>query len=114
MKTYLGIKPKTYKEGILQDIHWSMGAIGYFPTYSLGTFLTGMWLESIEKDLGDLEAVLEKEKGINILQEWFKENIHKFGSTYTSKDLIYKVCHKNFDTQPFINYLKKKYLELYK
>ncbi len=114
MKTYLGIKPKTYKEGILQDIHWSMGAIGYFPTYSLGTFLTGMWLEKLEKDVGSIDKILIKENGINIIQEWLKENIHKYGSVYTSKDLIYKICNKNFDTQPFFNYLKAKYLTLYK
>jgi len=102
MKKYLEIKPKTYKEGILQDIHWSMGAIGYFPTYSLGTFLTGMWLEKIEEDLGKLENILKKEKGIYIIQEWLRENIHKYGSTYTSKELIYKVCKKNFDSQIFL------------
>jgi len=114
MKKYLEIKPKTYKEGILQDIHWSMGAIGYFPTYSLGTFLTGMWLEKIEEDLGKLENILKKEKGIYIIQEWLRENIHKYGSTYTSKELIYKVCKKNFDSQIFLNYLKNKYPQFYK
>jgi len=114
MKKYLGIKPKTHKEGFLQDIHWSMGAIGYFPTYSLGTFLTGMWLEKIQKDLGSIEDILNREKGINIIQEWLKENIHKYGSTYTSKDLIYKICKKNFDSNPFFDYLRNKYLQLYK
>jgi carboxypeptidase Taq len=114
MKTYLGIKPKTYKEGILQDIHWSMGAIGYFPTYSLGTFLTGMWLESIEKNLGNLEKILEKKEGINLIQNWLKDNIHKYGKTYTSKDLIYRICKKEFTTWSFLNYLRRKYLFLYK
>jgi carboxypeptidase Taq len=114
MKTYLGIKPKTYREGILQDIHWSMGAIGYFPTYSLGTFLTGMWLESIEQNLGDLEKILEKKEGINLIQNWLKDNIHKYGKTYTSKDLIYRICKKEFTTWSLLNYLRRKYLFLYK
>jgi carboxypeptidase Taq len=110
MKTYLGIKPKTYREGILQDIHWSMGAIGYFPTYSLGTFLTGLWLEKIEKDLSNLEKILDKKEGIDLIQSWLKNNIHKYGKTYTSKDLIYRIYKKEFTTVPFINYLKRKYL----
>jgi carboxypeptidase Taq len=113
MKTYLGIKPKTYKEGILQDIHWSMGAIGYFPTYSLGTFLTGLWLEKIEKDLGNLEKILERKEGIDLIQNWFKDNIHKYGKTYTSKDLIYRIYKKEFTTVPFLNYLKRKYLSYF-
>jgi carboxypeptidase Taq len=114
MKTYLKIKPRTYKEGILQDIHWSMGAIGYFPTYSLGTFLTGMWLESIEQNLGNLEKILEKKEGINLIQNWLKDNIHKYGKTYTSKDLIYRICKKEFTTWSFLNYIRRKYLFLYK
>jgi len=110
MKKYLGIKPKTYKEGILQDSHWADGDVGYFPVYSLGTFLAGMWLEKLEKDTGNLERILEKKDGINLIENWLKDNIHKYGRTYTSKDLIYKICKKEFTTEPFLNYLKRKYL----
>ncbi len=114
LKLYLGIKPKNYKEGILQDIHWSMGAIGYFPTYSLGTFLSGIWLEKINEKIGDISKILGKKDGIILIQNWLKENIHRYGSTYTPKELIYKIYKKEFDPTPYFNYLKAKYSKIYK
>lgn len=113
IKEYLGLKPPTDREGVLQDIHWSMGALGYFPTYSLGTFLSGLWLKKIEKDLTDIENLLFREDGIEQIQIWFKNNIHQYGKVYSSKDLIMKVYGQSFSIQPFIDYLIKKYSQIY-
>ncbi len=114
MKNYLGIEPKNYHEGVLQDIHWSTGAIGYFPTYSLGTFLSGLWLKKIEGELGRLESVLYQRDGILKIQNWLRKNIHQYGSSYSPKELILKVYKKEFSPEPFLNYLRNKYFELYK
>jgi len=112
VKEYLGLRVDSYRDGILQDIHWSMGAFGYFPTYSLGTFLSGLWLESIENDLGDINNLLKQKDGILTIQNWFKDKIYRFGRTYSSKELIYKITKKGFSPQPFINYLDSKYIKI--
>lgn len=109
MKNYLGLEPSTDSEGVLQDIHWSMGAFGYFPTYSLGTFLSGLWLQKIEEELGKIEDLLSNDDGIEQIQEWLKNKIHQYGKVYLSKDLIEKICGQEFSVQPFLEYLVKKY-----
>ncbi|HTK03380.1 MAG TPA: carboxypeptidase M32 [Alphaproteobacteria bacterium] len=93
MKEYLGIVPKGDSDGSLQDIHWSGGSVGYFPTYSLGTFLG---------------AQFEQKIGKNDPKTWLKNHVHKFGSTYTLQDLLKKNKMK-FDPQVNLEYLKKKY-----
>jgi len=113
MKEYMDINVENDKEGVLQDIHWSMGAIGYFPTYSLGTFLSGLWLEILEKDLGNIDEILKDSDGILKIQEWLKENIHKYGKTYTPKEMILKVYGREFSVEPFLNYLNSIYGKIY-
>lgn len=113
MKEYLGIEIENHQEGVLQDIHWSMGAIGYFPTYSLGTFLSGLWIEKLEEEIGKIDNLLKENEGILKIQNWLKEKIHQYGKTYTSKDLIVKVYGSEFSPQPFINYLQRKYSQIY-
>lgn len=109
MKEYLSLEPSTDSEGVLQDIHWSMGALGYFPTYSLGTFLSGLWLKKIEDDLGKIDNLLSNDSGIEEIQEWLKNKIHQYGKVYLSKDLIMKIYGQEFSVKPFLDYLTKKY-----
>jgi carboxypeptidase Taq len=109
MKEYLGVKPKTDTEGVLQDIHWSMGAFGYFPTYSLGTFVSGMVRKKLEEDLGELPGLISPD-GVGEIQQWLKQKIHRFGATYQPKKLLEKSLGKKFDSQPLIDYLKSKYI----
>lgn len=113
MKKYLKVEPSTDTEGVLQDIHWSSGAFGYFPTYSIGTFLSSLWQEKLEQDLGRLEQILKQDAGIGTVANWLKENIHQFGQTYTSKELIKKVTGKDFSPEPYLRYLTSKYSSLY-
>jgi|YNPMSStandDraft_2_1061718.scaffolds.fasta_scaffold03758_5 carboxypeptidase Taq len=110
MKEYLGLRVNSYKEGILQDIHWSMGAFGYFPTYSLGSFLSGFWLKKIQEELGSINDILDEKEGVLVIQNWFKEKIYKFGKVYSSKDLIYKIGKEKFNHIYFLSYLEDKYL----
>jgi carboxypeptidase Taq len=113
MKEYIGVEPKSYATGVLQDIHWSAGLFGYFPTYSLGTFLSGMWRAQIQKEVGDIPELLKQENGITTIQQWLKDKIHKFGATYTSKEMIQKITGKDFSPAPFLDYLQEKYSKLY-
>lgn len=104
MKEYLGVSPSGDSEGVLQDIHWSMGNVGYFPTYSMGTFLGAQW----EQKLGVGNSMLN----IGKIEGWLKEHIHQYGSTYTLQDLLAK-NKMHFDPQVNIKYLEAKYSEIY-
>ncbi len=105
MKEYLGVSPKSDSEGVLQDIHWSGGSVGYFPTYSLGTFLGAQWEERINNS----ELRINNYEGI---EKWLKEHIHKYGSTYTLQDLL-KKNKMEFDPKVNLDYLEKKYSKIY-
>lgn len=96
MKNYLGIVPKKDSQGVLQDIHWSGGSVGYFPTYSLGTFLGAQWEEKITGDP----------------KKWLGEHVHKYGSTYTMPELL-KKNKMEYDPTINLNYLQHKYSKLY-
>ena len=108
MKEYLGIVPKKDRDGFLQDVHWSMGSFGYFPTYSLGTFLSGIWKKSLEKDLGKINRLINK-KNIGRIENWLKEKIHRYGGVYSTKQIVKRVYQKPFSPQPLLDYLEKKY-----
>ena len=112
-KDYLGISSKTDSQGVLQDIHWSQGSIGYFPTYSFGTALSVIIKNSIEKDLGPIPNLIKSKDGIIKIQNWLKENIHRYGSTYTFPELLKKLKLKQFSSKPLIEYLEKKYKKIY-
>lgn len=104
MKEYLGVTPKKDSEGVLQDIHWSGGSVGYFPTYSLGTFLSAQWAGEMNQELGIMNYA-----GI---ENWLKEHVHKYGSTYTLQDLL-KKNNMTFDPKVNLKYLEDKYSKIY-
>ena len=110
---YLGISPLNYRDGVLQDIHWSAGLIGYFPTYSIGTVLSSIWMNLIEEDLGSINELVESKIGIIKLRNWLENNVHKYGSTYNFKNMVKKVSKNSFTTSLWKKYLKKKYSIIY-
>lgn len=105
MQEYLGIKPKNSSQGVLQDIHWSHGSVGYFPTYSLGTFLGSQWEKEIQKQK-------VKNNEYTKIEDWLKNKIHKYGSTYTLEKLLEKQ-KMIFDPSVNLNYLNSKYSKIY-
>ena len=112
-KQYLGITPSSVAKGVLQDMHWSEGCFGYFPTYALGNIYSGMFYEKMLKDIPD--AMQNVKKGnLNVVREWQRKNIHRHASTMYAWDLIKKVCKKPVTTKPYLHYLKEKYGELYR
>lgn len=112
MKKYLGIIPPDDKQGCLQDIHWSGGMIGYFPTYSLGNLYCAQFFEQARKDLGDLDAMFAKGE-FKPLLDWLRKNIHRHGKRYTASQLVKKVTGKPLTAEPLMKYLSEKASELY-
>ena len=112
MQEYLHITPDNDSVGILQDMHWSDASFGYFPSYLLGSIYDGMFLEAIEKDLGNIDDILAA-GDIKKITKWLNENIHQYGATRTSKEVLDAVCHKELSAQPLIKYFKEKYKKIY-
>ncbi|HSX12116.1 MAG TPA: carboxypeptidase M32 [Rhabdochlamydiaceae bacterium] len=112
MQEYLGIVPTTFAEGCLQDIHWSIGAMGYFPTYTLGNLYSAQFFEAfIHKHPAWDQKIASGD--FSQLRTFLYENIHRFGREYTAAELIQKVTGKPLSERPFIGYLEKKYKAIY-
>jgi carboxypeptidase Taq len=104
---YLGIRPKNDAEGILQDVHWSGGAFGYFPSYALGSAYAAQFEKAMRKDM-DIDKDL-KNLEMDEIKEWLKENIHKYGSSKMPSEIIKDATGEKFDSDYFIQYLYNKY-----
>lgn len=112
MRLYLGINPASDTEGCLQDIHWSMGGIGYFPTYTLGNLYSAQFFETFkEKHPHWAEKVSKGD--LSQLGHWLSQEIHRFGREYIPEDLCKKVTGKPLSEKPFISYLEQKYKGIY-
>ncbi len=112
MQDLLGVSPECDREGCLQDIHWSMGTFGYFPTYALGNLYAAQIFETANRDIPDLADRIGRGDFATLL-EWLRENIHRHGQRYRSDDLIQKITGKSMSTQPFMNYLHAKFSPIY-
>ena len=112
MKEYLGITPPNNAKGVLQDIHWSGGAIGYFSTYALGNLVSAQLWEKINKDIRDLDEQIRKGR-FDALLGWLREKIHTHGHKYDPQDLVQKVTGSKITPEPYVRYLTKKYSEIY-
>jgi carboxypeptidase Taq len=111
-KKYFGITPSDDAQGCLQDVHWSAGYIGYFPTYSLGNLYSAQFFEQARKDLGDLDGQFAKGE-FGKLKGWLNEKIHRLGQRYRAEKLAEVVTGKPLSHRPLMDYLKTKYGELY-
>lgn len=108
MEHYFGIKPTSNKEGCLQDIHWSMGAFGYFPTYTLGNIYASHLFLGFERDHPDWEKKLAKGEML-FIKEWLHHNIYKYGREFDSKELLEKATGKKLSSDAYTDYLKQKF-----
>ncbi|WP_324716922.1 carboxypeptidase M32 [Carboxydochorda subterranea] len=112
MESYLGIRPRDDAHGVLQDIHWSQGMIGYFPTYALGNVLSVQFFDQARSERPEiLEAVAHGE--FQPLLSWLRERIHRHGSKFTPKELVERVTGSPIRVEPYLAYLQRKYAELY-
>jgi len=112
MKNYLGLTPPDDARGCLQDIHWSGGAIGYFPTYTLGNLYAAQLFEQARKDLGDLDAMFARGEFAPLLG-WLRKNIHSRGKRYLARDLVRRVTGSDLSPEPLLRHLRAKAGELY-
>lgn len=112
MKNYLGVAPPDDARGCLQDIHWSLGAIGYFPTYSLGNLYAAQFFEQARKDLGNLDEMFARGEFLPLLG-WLRKNIHQHGKRYTARQLIQRVTGKELTADPLLRRLEANAREFY-
>ncbi|MGA9399014.1 MAG: carboxypeptidase M32 [Anaerolineaceae bacterium] len=109
---YLGIVPPNDKYGCMQDIHWSFGGFGYFPTYALGNLVSLQLWECIQRDIPDLEKQIADGKFSSLLA-WLRENVHIHGHKFEPQVLIQKITGSKINPNPYIRYLKRKFGEIY-
>ena len=110
-KEYLDVDVMSDKEGILQDIHWSHGSFGYFPTYSLGSFYAAQFYEKAKAEIPDLEKNLAIGNCKPLLM-WLREKIHIHGRKYLPSELCTIVTGSELSLEPFMNYVQKKYFSI--
>ncbi len=113
MEEYLGIVPERASEGVLQDVHWAHGLIGYFPTYLLGTIYAAQLFEAADSVLGDLTGLLRQGE-LAPLRDWLRESVHRPGKTLNAGQLLKKVTGSAVRPEPFLTHLEHKYRELYR
>lgn len=111
-KDYFGIVPNNDSEGVLQDVHWSEGMFGYFPSYTIGDIYSTMFWKEMVSDQPEIINEICNGQFKNV-HSWLNKNIHKHGATVSAKTLVKKVCKKNIDVQCHLTYLRDKYYELY-
>lgn len=112
MEEYLGIRPKNDAEGVLQDVHWAGGAFGYFPTYALGNIYAAQILNTVKKDIPDFYQLISKGEFTKIL-DYLREKIYKHGKMLEPNDIIKDVTGEEINGKYLVDYLEKKYKEIY-
>jgi len=108
MEKFLGVKPTNDAEGVLQDVHWSGGGMGYFPTYTLGNIIGGMIYDKIRKEV-DLAKTIQRGE-VAAIKSWLREHVHKYGATYSPKEYQTKIFGETYNPQHLLDYLEHKYL----
>jgi carboxypeptidase Taq len=112
VKDYLGIDVPNDREGILQDVHWSGGSIGYFPTYSLGNLYSAQFYNQAQKELPDLSGEVSKGE-LAPLREWLREKIHIHGKQFTASGLVKEVTGEELNPNYYTQYLQEKFSSIY-
>jgi carboxypeptidase Taq len=112
MKQFLGIEVPDDLQGVLQDIHWSEGIIGYFPTYAIGNVLAAQLWRVAQADMPDLAAELGRGE-LSALRVWLREKIHRHGRLLTPPELVEQAVGGPLDPAPMLEHLRAKYGALY-
>ena len=107
-RDYLGVQPPSDLDGCLQDIHWSVGLFGYFPTYSLGNLMSVQLYEAAERQLGPQDDAI-RAGNFEPLLGWLRQNVHQHGSRYLPSDLLERATGSKLDAAPYLAYLRRKF-----
>ena len=112
MDEYLGVVPPNNAKGVLQDVHWSGGTLGYFSTYALGNLISAQLWEKINADIPNL-ADQFRSGDFSTLLSWLREKIHIHGTKYEPQELVQRVTGSKINSDAYVRYLKKKFSEIY-
>jgi carboxypeptidase Taq len=107
MREYLGVEVPDDARGVLQDVHWAGGSIGYFPTYSLGNVLAAQIWEAAARELGDPEDAVGRGE-LRALGSWLRDNVHRHGRKLTTAELISRVADGPIEAGPYLRHLRVK------
>jgi carboxypeptidase Taq len=110
---YLGVTPQNVGEGVMQDVHWSGGAFGYFPSYSLGNMYAAQFADTLEKEMPALWSEVGNGSLLPVKQ-WLAERIYHYGKLQTPSEIVRRVTGKPLDPAHLVAYLERKYTEIYK
>lgn len=108
---YLGVRPQNVAEGVLQDIHWSQGSLGYFPSYALGSAFAAQLYAYMKKEM-DFEGLL-KAGDIAAIAAYLREHVHQYGKMKTSREILKDTTGEDFNPQYYVDYLIEKYSKIY-
>ncbi len=111
-KEYFGLEVPDDANGVLQDVHWSAGLIGYFPTYALGNLVAGQLWARVHTDIPDLEERIAAGE-LAPLREWLREHVHRHGAKFTTGELLQRELGEPLTVAPFVSYLKRKLSDVY-
>jgi carboxypeptidase Taq len=107
MRDLLGVVPPDDRQGVLQDVHWSAGEFGYFPTYTLGNLYAAQLLETAATELGDIDAVVRAGE-FSVLLCWMRDRIHRWGQTWRAAELIERATGSAASAAPLLRHLERK------
>ncbi len=113
MDRYLGVVPEEDADGVLQDVHWSSGLFGYFPSYMLGNLYSSQIFACVQKEIPDLDTHFARGDFAPLLT-WLRERVHRFGMIYEPKDLVKRITGEDPDASYFVRYIEEKYSQIYK
>jgi carboxypeptidase Taq len=109
---YFGVAVTDDADGILQDVHWSAGLLGYFPTYALGNLIAGQLWERADAELADRDGALAAGE-LGELREWLRRRVHRFGAKFPTAELLEREAGGPIAVAPFIRYLRAKLGDVY-
>jgi carboxypeptidase Taq len=112
MKEYLGVTPPNAAKGVLQDIHWSAGLLGYFATYTLGNVIAAQFAQTFRNQHASLDADMRR-GDFSALLQWLRSNLHRHGRKYQPTELVQRITGGGIDPAPYLEYLEQKYLQVY-
>jgi carboxypeptidase Taq len=108
MEAWLGVRPLNDSEGVLQDIHWSLGAIGYFPTYALGNLMSVQLFDAAKAAIPNLDEHF-RAGDFSPLLGWLRTNVHQWGRRRTASEILVAATGSDLDATPWMTYLRRKY-----
>ncbi len=112
MEEYLGVTPENHARGVLQDVHWAAGLVGYFPTYTIGSVLSAQFFEQATKAHPEIPEMIGRGE-FGTLLGWLRENVYTHGRRYDPDELVERATGRPLETAPYLRYLKGKFGELY-